>query len=94
MCDSIDSCIYGELNSVYDDINSIENNVTYNVLVLIAKSPITKNQIRKYIPDAWRILKHITKEGFVERIDGLFCITEDGLDEIDLIKIKYGINLY
>lgn len=84
-------------NSAMNDVEAdIKCNLTYNVLNLIANNNgITRNQIKKQIPVAWRILKRAMKKGWIIRRCSVkyneYYITEDGYDKLDYIKINYGV---
>lgn len=78
------------------DVTGIEYNLTYKVLNLIASNNgITRSQIKKQIPVAWRILKRAVRKGWIVRQNigrnNEYFISETGLDKIDIIKIKYNV---
>ena len=77
--------------TVYDNIN---NNKTYKILTEIYNNPCCRSALERRCPNCWRILKRAVDKGFVIRIGYIYFITEDGLDKIDEIKLKYGINIF
>ena len=72
----------------------LENDKVYKVLRMISIDPCCRSAFDKKLPNSWRVLKNVLYNGFIERrSDYKYYITEDGLDKIDEIKLKYGLNI-
>jgi len=75
----------------FANTDNINNNKMYKVLTTIENEPTCRSALERKLPHCWRVLKRAIDKKFVVKIDKIYYITEDGLDKIDLLEIRYGI---